>query len=89
MIQPRLEIEERELLKAHQLIHDEEFVHWITRVLWVKEQEIFDLKQAYLVAGNAQQAMIAAGYHQCLEEFMPSIRSMADEYLRRRKETLG
>ena len=89
MVQPRLELAEREFAKAHDLMHDEEFVRWITLVLMIKEQESLNLQQSYLVNGNTHQAAIAAGYLQCLEEFLPSIRSMADAYLQKRKETLG
>jgi len=62
---------------------------WFQRVLLIKEQECMSIQQGYLVAGNTHQAFIAAGYRQCLEEFLPSLRSMAEQYLKRRKETLG
>lgn len=89
MVQPRLEVTEREFAKAYTLMQDEEFVRWFTFVLAIKEQEAMDLQQSYLVNGNTQQATIAAGYRQCLEDFMPSISSMAEQYLSKRKETLG
>lgn len=89
MVQPRLEVGEREFAKAYALMQDEEFVRWFTFLLGIKEQEVMSLQQAYLVNGNTHQATIAAGYRQCLEEFMPSITSMAEQYLKQRKETLG